>query len=89
MNNDRIEDRLSCKVYIYFETFNDGSLPVYRPFKCTHFCHPKCVTAWKFFGLDKTNKEKKCVSNKSLVVKVVYVICTKICMITIGIRMEL
>ena len=89
MYNDRIEDNLPCKVYIFFETFNDGSLPVSRPFKCTHFWYPKCVTAWKFFGLDKTNKEKKCVLNECLVVKVVYLICTKICTIMIGIRIEL
>ena len=74
---------------MFYESPDDGGVPVSRLFKCTHFFHPKYVITWKFFGLDKTNKEKKCVSNESLVVKVVYVICTKICMITIGIRMEL
>ena len=45
MYNDRIEDRLSCKVCNFFEIPDDGYLPVSRPFKCTHFFHPKCVTA--------------------------------------------
>ena len=45
MYNDRIEDRLSCKVCNFFKTPDDGCLPVSRPFKCTHFFHPKCVTA--------------------------------------------
>ena len=43
--NIRIEDRLSCKVCIFFQTPDDGYLPVSRPFKCTHFFHPKCATA--------------------------------------------
>ena len=30
---------------------------------------PKCVTAWKFFGLDKANKERKFVSNECFVCK--------------------
>ena len=69
MHNDRIEDILSCKMCIFFETPDDECFPVSIPFKCTHFCHPKCVTAWKFFGLDKTNKEKKFVSNECFVCK--------------------
>jgi len=28
-----------------------------------------CVTVWKFFGLDQTNKEKKSVSNECFVCK--------------------
>ena len=86
-----IESKISylVKCVFFFETPDDECLPVARPFKCTHFFHPKCVTAWKFFGLGKTNKENKFVSNECFVYKVVYVICTKICMITIGIRMEL
>ena len=69
MYNNRIEDRLSCKVWDFFETPDDGCLQFFRPFKCTHFFHPKCVTAWKFFGLYKTNKEKKFVSNECFVCK--------------------
>ena len=44
MYNDRIEDILSCKMCIFFEIPDDECLPVARPFKCTHFFHPKCVT---------------------------------------------
>ena len=69
MYNNRIDNKLSCKVCNFYETPDDGCLPISRPFKCTHFFHPKCVTAWKFFGLDQTNKEKKFVSNECFVCK--------------------
>ena len=59
MYNNRIDERLSCKVCNFYESPDDGCLSISRPFKCTHFFHPKCVTAWKFFGLDQTTKEKK------------------------------
>ena len=63
--NDRIEERLSWKVCMFYESPDDGGVPVSRQFKCTHFFHPKCVTTWKFFGLDKTKrKEKKFISNE-------------------------
>ena len=52
MYNSRIDERLSCKVCNFYQTPEDGCLPISRPFKCTHFFDPKCVTAWKFFGLD-------------------------------------
>ena len=69
MYNDRIEDRLTCKVCNCFGSPDDEYLPVSRPFKYTHFFHPKYVTAWNCFGLDKTNKEKKGVSNECVVCK--------------------
>ena len=56
MYNCRIDEKLSCKVCNFYQTPENGCLPISRPFKCTHFFHPKCVTAWKFFGLDQTNK---------------------------------
>ena len=59
MYNIRIDERLSCKVCNFYQKAVVGCLPISRPFKCTHLFHPKCVTAWKFFGLDQTNKEKK------------------------------
>ena len=51
--NDRIEKRFSCKVCNFYESPDDEGFLVSRPFKCTYFFHPKCVTTWKFFGLDK------------------------------------
>ena len=57
------------KCVFFYETPDDGCLPNSRPFKCTHFFHPKCVTAWKFFGLDQTTKENKFVSNACFVCK--------------------
>ena len=33
------------------------------------FFHPKCVTAWEFFGLDQTNKEKNFFSNECFIYK--------------------
>ena len=69
MYNYRIDERLSCKVCIFYETPDDGCLPISRPIKCTHFFHPKCVTAWKFFGLNQKNKENKFVSNECFVCK--------------------
>ena len=61
--NARIESRVSCKVCMFYELPDDGGLSISILFKCTHFFHPKCVTRWKFFGLDKTSKEKEFVSN--------------------------
>ena len=69
MYNNRIDNKLSCKVCNFYETPDDGCLPISRPFKCTHFFHHKCVNAWKFFDLDQTNKEKKTVSNECFVYK--------------------
>ena len=69
MYNNRIDERLSCKVCNFYETPDDGCLPISRPCKCSHFFHPKRVTAWKFFGLDQTTKEKKFVSNECFVCK--------------------
>ena len=48
MYNDRIEDRLSCKVCRLYESPDDGGVSFSRLFKCTHFFYPKCVTAWNF-----------------------------------------
>ena len=69
MYSNRIDERLSCKVCNFYISPDDQGLPISRPFKCTHFYHPQCVTAWKFFGLDQTNKEKKFVSNECFVCK--------------------
>ena len=53
-----------------YEAPDDGDVPVSRPFKCTQFIHPKCVAAWKFFGLDKTKRqEKEFVLNECFVCK--------------------
>ena len=67
MTESKIDYLVKC--VIFFETPDDECLPVSILFKCTYFFHPKCVTAWKFFGLDKTNKEKKCVLNECFVCK--------------------
>ena len=68
--NDRIEDWLFFKVYMFYESPDDGDVPVSRPYKCTQIVHPKCVTAQNFFGLDTTKrKEKKFVLNESFVCK--------------------
>ena len=53
----------------FYQTPENGCLPISRPFKCTHFVYPKRVTAWKFFGLDQTNKEMRCVLNECFVCK--------------------
>ena len=37
MYNDRIEDRVSCKMCMFYESPDDGGLPAFRPFKCTIF----------------------------------------------------
>ena len=67
---DRMEDRVPCKVCMFYESPDDGDFLVSRPFKCTHFFHPKCITAWKFFGLDKKKrKENKFASNECFVCK--------------------
>ena len=69
MYRNRIDERLSCKVCNFYISPDDQNLPISRPFKCTHFFHPRCVTAWKFFGLEQTNREKKFVKNECLVCK--------------------
>ena len=89
MYNNRIDERLSCKVCNFYESPDDGGLPISRPFKCTHFYHPQCVTAWKFFGLVRQIKKRNLCQMNVLFVKVDCVIYTKIYMITIGIPMEL
>ena len=53
----------------FYETPDDGCLPFSRPFKYTHFFQPKRVTAWKFFGLNQTDEEKKFVSNECFACK--------------------
>ena len=35
--NDRIEERLFCRVCMLYEWPDDGGVPVYKPFKCTYF----------------------------------------------------
>ena len=37
MYNDIIEDKVSCNVFNFYESPDDGYLLDSRPFKCTHF----------------------------------------------------
>ena len=54
LHNERIEERLSCKVCNFYDAPDAGGVPDSRPFKCTHFLHNICVTAWKVHGLNIT-----------------------------------
>ena len=57
MYNEIPKNRLSCKVYNFYDAPDLGGVLDSRPFKCTHFFHPLCVTVWKVHDLNITNGE--------------------------------
>ena len=44
MHDDRIKDRLSCKICLKYDIPSLGGLPGVKPFQCLHFSYPECVT---------------------------------------------
>ena len=48
MYNERLEDRLFCKVCNVYDAPDAGGVSDSRPFKYAHLFHPLCAIAWKF-----------------------------------------
>ena len=57
MYNEIPKNRLSCKVYNFYDAPDSGGVLDSRPFKCTHVFHPLCVTVWKVHDLNITKGE--------------------------------
>ena len=51
MYDERIKDRLSCKICLKYDVPLLGGLPLSKPFQCLHYFHSQCITNWKEFGL--------------------------------------
>ena len=51
MYDERIKERLSCKICLKYNVPSLGGLPGAKPFQCLHFFHPQCVTNWKAWSL--------------------------------------
>ena len=56
MYDERIKERLSCKICLKYDVLLLGGLPLAKPFQCLHYFHPKCIANWKEFGLTNKNR---------------------------------
>ena len=43
MYDERIKERLSCKICLEYDVPSFGDIPVVKKFQCLHFFHPQCV----------------------------------------------
>ena len=48
---ERIKDRLSCKLCNFYDVTEFGGIPNSNPFQYLHYFHPLCVTDWKKHSL--------------------------------------
>ena len=51
MYDERIKERLSCKICLKHDVLSLGGLPGAKPFQYFYYFHPQCVTNWKAWGL--------------------------------------
>ena len=46
MYDERIKDKLSCKICLKYDVPSLSSLPGAKLFQCLHYLYPQCVTNW-------------------------------------------
>ena len=51
IHDERIKERLSCKICNEYDVPSFGCIPSANPFQCLHCFHPQCVSNWKKWGL--------------------------------------
>ena len=53
--DERIKERLSCKICNEYDVPSFGGIPSAKPIQCLHFFHPRCVINWKKLCLTTGN----------------------------------
>ena len=56
MYDERIKERLSCKICLKYDVLLLGGLPLAKPFQCLHYFHQKYIANWKEFSLTNKNR---------------------------------
>ena len=49
--DERVKERLSCKICNDHNVPSFGGIPNAKPFQCLHYFHPQCVSNWNKWGL--------------------------------------